>query len=78
MEPTLTAVRGCKLPMAVVFHSMATKASWQVSWKTQELCLKEGIPFFLTLRGAAQAIRKLIEFNKAYPEKLARLQESDR
>ena len=75
VEPTLAAVMDCKLPMAVVFHSMATNASWQVSWKIQELCLKERIPFFLTLRGAAQAIRKLIEFNKAYPEKLARLQE---
>ena len=59
--------------MVVVLHSVVTEASWHTSLKMQQICLREGIPFFLTLRGAAQAIRKLIEFNRAYPEKLAGL-----
>ena len=73
IEPTLAAVRECKLPVAVVLHSVVTEDSWHTSLKIQQICLGEGIPFFLTLRGAAQAIRKLIEFNRAYPEKLAGL-----
>ena len=73
LKPMIAAAKMCRLPAAMVLHSVTNDASWQVSLKTQQLCLGAGLPFFLSVRGASQAIRKLIEFNKAYPDKVAGL-----
>ncbi|MDM8000842.1 MAG: CoA-binding protein [Dehalococcoidia bacterium] len=59
VEPVLTAVRTCHLPSAVVFHSIVTDASWRESRKMQAICLAEEIPFFLSLKGAAESIAHL-------------------
>jgi hypothetical protein len=39
------------------------------------LCAELGLPLFLSMRGAANAIRKLIEFNRAYPDRLVGIRE---
>ncbi len=64
IEPTLAAVKMCRLPSVVVFHSVVTDASWQASRRMQEICLAEGIPFFLSLRGAAQSMSRMVEVGK--------------
>ena len=66
IEPTLAAVKMCRLPSVVVFHSVVTDASWQASRRMQEICLAEGIPFFLSLRGAAQSIVRMAEVGKTH------------
>ena len=66
IEPTLAAVKMCRLPSVVVFHSVVTDASWQASRRMQEICLAEGIPFFLSLRGAAQSISRVVEVGKTH------------
>jgi acyl-CoA synthetase (NDP forming) len=64
IEPTLAAVKICRLPSVVVFHSVVTDASWQASRRMQEICLAEGIPFFLSLRGAGQSICSLVDVSR--------------
>ncbi len=64
IEPALAAVKMCRLPSVVVFHSVITDASWQASRRMQEICLAEGIPFFLSLRGAGQSICSLVDVSR--------------
>ena len=64
IEPALAAVKMCRLPSVVVFHSVITDASWQASRRMQEICLAEGIPFFLSLRGAAQSMSRIVEIGE--------------
>jgi len=64
IEPALAAVKLCRLPSVVVFHSIVTDASWQASRRMQEICLAEDIPFFLSLRGAAQSMSRIVEVGK--------------
>jgi acyl-CoA synthetase (NDP forming) len=64
IEPALAAVKLCRLPSVVVFHSIVTDASWQASRRMQEICLAEDIPFFLSLRGAAQSMSRMVEVGK--------------
>ena len=66
IEPTLAAVKMCRLPSVVVFHSIVTDASWQASRRMQEICLREGIPFFLSLRGAAQSIMRMVQTGESW------------
>jgi succinyl-CoA synthetase alpha subunit len=75
IEPTLAAVKMCRLPSVVVFHSVVTDASWQASRRMQDICLRDGMPFFLSLRGAAQSIRNLVEMNRSDGGRLAGLHE---
>ena len=58
--PALSAVRMSRRPAAVVLHSVVTDASWQASRRMQEICLAEGIPFFLSLRAAARSIVRMV------------------
>lgn len=67
VEPTLAAIRNCRLPLAVVFHSIATEAAWQVSLKTQHMCRQYGIPYFISMRGAAQAIGQVVNLGVTSP-----------
>jgi hypothetical protein len=71
IEPTLAAVNMCRLPSVVVFHSVVTDASWQASRRMQAICLAEGIPFFLSLRGAAQSICRVVEVGRTRGSRLA-------
>jgi acyl-CoA synthetase (NDP forming) len=64
VEPTLAAAKMCRLPSVVVLHSIVTNASWQASLRMQQICLTEGIPFFLSLRGAAQSLIRVVEAAK--------------
>jgi acetate---CoA ligase (ADP-forming) subunit alpha len=61
IEPTLAAIKMCRLPSVVVFHSVVTDSSWQASRRMQEICLAEGIPFFFSLRGAAQSMSRMVQ-----------------
>jgi len=76
LRPMIAAASLCKLPEAIVLHSVVNNNSWQVLLKAQQICQEAGQPVFLSMRGAALAIRRLIEFEGAHPGKVARLQKS--
>lgn len=69
--PLVLAAREYQMPKAVVLHSMGNDQAWRASEALRGLCAEFGLPLFLSMRGASNAIRKLIEFNRAYPERLA-------
>lgn len=69
--PLLLAARKCQMPKAIVLHSMGNDQAWRSSENLRGLAAEFGLPLFLSMRGAAQAIRKLIEYNRAYPDRLA-------
>ena len=71
--PMSLAARACELPHAVVLHSMGNDNTWQSSAELRGLCVEFGLPLFLSMRGAARAIRGLVDYNRAYPDRLARL-----
>ena len=71
--PMLLAARACELPKAVVLHSMGNDDTWRASAELRGICAEFGLPLFLSMRGAAGALRKLIDFNQAYPDRLAPL-----
>ncbi len=75
IEPSLAAISKCRLPSAVVFHSGVTDASWQASRRMQQTCLRQGIPFFLSLKGAALSLRNLVEMNRSHNDVLNRVHE---
>jgi len=72
--PMTAAANKCRLPAAVVIHFIAGETSLHASLKSQQICLEARLPLFLSMRGAALAIRRLIEFNRARPGMLTRLQ----
>jgi hypothetical protein len=69
--PLVLAARECQMPNAIVLHSLGNDQAWEASKGMRELCAEFGLPLFLSMRGAANAIRSLIEFNRAYPDRLA-------
>jgi len=71
VEPTLAAVKMCRLPSVVVFHSVVTDASWEASRRMQQICLAEGIPFFLSLTGAAHSVSRVVEVGQTRGSKSA-------
>ncbi len=71
--PLVLAARECRLPKAIVLHSMGNDQAWKASEAVRGLCAEMGLPLFLSMRGAARAIRRLIDFNAAGPERLAGL-----
>ncbi|RLC93008.1 MAG: hypothetical protein DRI39_07030 [Chloroflexi bacterium] len=71
--PMLLAAMSCQRPKAVVLHSMGNDESWRASADVRALCAEFGLPLFLSMRGAAQAIRKLYDYSQAYPDRLAAL-----
>ena len=62
------ASRQFKLPKAIVLHSMANDGTWQVSAELREFCVDLGLPLFLSMRGAATAISRLMDFHRAHPD----------
>jgi hypothetical protein len=61
------AARGLPRPKAIVLHSMANDTSWRMTAELRALCADMGLPLFLSMRGAATAIRRLIDYHRAHP-----------
>jgi hypothetical protein len=59
----------------MIIHFITNEDSWLPSLKIQQLSLEAGLPLFLSMRGAARAIHRLVEFNKAHPELVKALRE---
>jgi acyl-CoA synthetase (NDP forming) len=73
--PLVLAARECQMPKVIVLHSMGNDQAWRSSESLRGLAAEFGLPLFLSMRGAANAIRKLIEYNRAYPDRLAGLRD---
>ena len=63
----MLAARNLHLPGAIVLHSMANDTTWQMTAQLRALCADMGLPLFLSMRGAATAIRRLIDYHRAHP-----------
>jgi PAS domain S-box-containing protein len=57
-----------KLPKAIVLHSTVKDSTWQISAELRSLCVELGLPLFLSMRGAATAIKRLMDFHRAHPD----------
>ena len=64
----ILASREFELPKAIVLHSMTNDSSWQVTAELRALCVEMGLPLFLSIRGAATAIRRLMDFHQSHPD----------
>jgi hypothetical protein len=62
------AARQFELPKAIVLHSITNDNSWQASAGLRALCIDLHLPLFLSIRGAATAIKRLIDFHTAHPD----------
>jgi acyl-CoA synthetase (NDP forming) len=71
----LLAANACELPKALVFHSMGNNNSFEASIDVRGLAADIGLPLFLSMRGAAVALRKMADYSAAYPERVAGLVE---
>jgi acyl-CoA synthetase (NDP forming) len=67
------AAYDCELPRAVVLHSMGDNNSFEASIDVRQVAVDLGLPLFLSMRGAATALRTLTDYGLAYPERLAGL-----
>ena len=65
----LMAACSCDLPKALVFHSIGNNASWEASIDVRSLAAEMGLPLFLSMRGAAVALRKLADYGAACPRR---------
>jgi len=72
--PMVLAAKACELPSVVVLHSMGNDDTWRASAELRALCAEFGLPLFLSMRGAAVAVRKLIDYYQAYPDRFASIQ----
>jgi len=73
--PMLLGSRMCSKPAAMVLHYLANEHTWVCTQSARELTVEAGFPLFLSVRGAARAIRRLVDFNTAHPEVLRALRE---
>ena len=73
--PVIKAAKDCRLPVCMVLHFIANEDSWKASLQLQALCIEDGFPLFLSVRGAARAINRLMDFNQRHPGMVADLQE---
>ena len=74
--PLIVAAKESRLPVATVIHFIANEESWLQSLKLQKLCIDCGFPLFLSMKGAARAIRRLMQFDKNHPGMIASVQAS--
>ena len=72
--PAIVAARESRLPVATVIHFIANETSWIKSSKLRQLCIDCGFPLFLSMKGAARAIRTLMEFDREHPGMVQRVQ----
>lgn len=70
----IVGAKECRLPVATAVHFITNELAWTPSLKLQKLCIDCGHPLFLSLRGAARAIRRLMEYNEKHPDLVASLQ----
>jgi hypothetical protein len=70
------SAKGHRLPAATVIHFIANEDAWRPSLKLQQICIDAGFPLFLSMRGAAKAIRRLMDFDRSHPGMLAAVRES--
>ncbi len=66
--PMVVAAQECRLPVATVVHFITNEDAWIPSRKLQQLYSDCGFPLFLSIRGAAKAIRRLREFYQKRPD----------
>jgi hypothetical protein len=52
---------------------MGDNNSFEASIDVRQVAVDLGLPLFLSMRGAATALRKLVDYGMAYPERLAGL-----
>ena len=64
----MLASRQFELPKAIVLHSMGSDSTWQVTAELRALCVDLGLPLFLSMRAAATAIKRLMDFHRAHPD----------
>ncbi len=72
----MVAAKESRLPVATVIHFIANENSWVKSLKLQKLCIDCGFPLFLSMKGAARSIRRLMDFDKDHPGMIAGVQSS--
>ena len=63
----MVGAKESRLPVAAVIHFITNEESWVPSRKIQRLCIDCGYPLFLSMKGAARAIRRLMEFDRKHP-----------
>ena len=74
--PAIVAAKESRLPVATVIHFIANETSWIKSQKLRQLCIDSGFPLFLSMKGAARAIRTLVEFDRRHPGMVETVQAS--
>jgi hypothetical protein len=74
--PAIVAAKESHLPVATVIHFIANETSWKKSLKLQKLCIDCGFPLFLSMKGAARAIRRLMQFDDDHPGMVQKIQAS--
>lgn len=75
--PVIMAARDCRLPVCTVVHFIANEESWLPSLKLQKLCVDAGLPLFFSVRGAARAIQRLMEFDRRHPGMIDQVQQRE-
>jgi succinyl-CoA synthetase alpha subunit len=72
----IVAAKESRLPVATIIHFIADERSWDKSRKLRQLCIDCGFPLFLSMKGAAKAIRQLMDFDRTHPGMVERIQAS--
>ncbi len=73
--PVIKAAQEYPLPVCAVVHFIANEDSWMASLKLRNLCIEAGLPLFLSVRGAARAINRLMAFDQRHPGMVAGIQQ---
>jgi hypothetical protein len=71
--PIMAAARQCRLPAAMVIHFTTDERSRRLSHSARQVCHEKGLPLFSSMGGAALAIRRLMDFDRAHPGLLDRV-----
>ncbi len=68
-EVLIRIQKSLRKPVAAVLRSSQSLQSWQVFLEEQNRYLEGGIPVYLTLKGAANAVNKLIQYYEVKRER---------
>jgi len=63
-EALIGAARDADKPVALVVHAVYSAASYQGFFKVRQMCSEAGLPFYTSIRQAADAIDKLIGYHQ--------------
>jgi len=61
------AAMECKMPKAIVLHSVYTDSTWRVTAELRAMCADLRLPIFFSMRSAALATRRLLDFHSEHP-----------